>query len=218
MKLTGPPDQIIDEVAKTHPEIHTVLAAANGSVRHRRRSIEDFQAAALYVWTRPYNKPGAHILEIGSAYGYSLSIMALACPLAETITGMVPAEKTWERDAANGHLLDLELKNACVLGMKSWDYLADTPDTDRYDVVFVDGDHNRVKRDLPWFNRLNTGGAMIFHDYTPGGAPERPCEPVYQAVHEMAKVLGRMPDLLCIKDNGLGMAGFYRYHEETWDG
>jgi len=92
---------------------------------------------------------------------------------------------------------------------RSWDYLAAYAGPE-LDLVFVDGDHGLVVRDLPWFNWLRLNGLLLFHDYTPASSGKRPCAPVYETVRVFGDMLGREPDVLVVDDQGDGMAGFYR--------
>jgi predicted O-methyltransferase YrrM len=100
-----------------------------------------------------------------------------------------------------------------VKAVKSWDYMAE--DTNTYDLIFVDGDHNAIARDLPWFSRLNVGGMILFHDYSPKDALI-PCYPVYDALNAMAAQLGRPLDVVAADSNKVGMAGLIRNEGETW--
>jgi predicted O-methyltransferase YrrM len=104
--------------------------------------------------------------------------------------------------------------NVKVVVMYSWDYLARTPDGNLLDMVFVDGDHNAIARDLPWFNRLVAGGLFLCHDYTPIGS-KQPSPIVYAELDRLAERLGRPFDVSLIDDGRVGMVGFYRRDGET---
>lgn len=205
-RVEGAPEAILQRLALWRPEIPRVLENARCACPPKKRAIAEYQAAALYAAARPYNTKGARILEIGTFEGYSAHVLAQACPLAH-ITTLNPKE--WERELARVHL---QGKRVTLRGDLSWDYLArhlkyhrDLP----YDVIFVDGDHKEIKRDLPWFDQVREGGLMIFHDYSPAETP-RPCPPVYDALNAMSKALGRQFDVLVVDDTGVGMAGFIR--------
>ena len=86
------------------------------------------------------------------------------------------------------------------------------------DMVFVDGDHDHVVDDLPWFNLLRVGGLMLHHDYTPPTSATRPCRPVWNALNAFADVTGHEPDVLLIGPDDEGMAGWYRRAGEVYDG
>src|SRR3989304_3470070 len=85
MKLKANPEKIIDRCAVLYPEVPQVLKRVE-AVWHNERSIAPYQAAALYALARPYNKATARILEIGTARGFSASVLAEACPLAQIVT------------------------------------------------------------------------------------------------------------------------------------
>jgi len=158
--------------------------------------MEPFQVAALFALAAQYN--GGNILEIGTFIGHSASIMAQAAPEAKIITLNHAAHEVEE---AVRNLR--EWPNIEVVQALSWDYL-DTYGNPMLDMVFVDGDHKRVVRDLPWWGWLEKDGLMLFHDYSP-----KLCPPVYNAVNRLGEMLGREPDVMVMDDEGRGMAGFY---------
>lgn len=157
-----------------------------------------YQAAALYVLVGQYDREDAHLLDIGTAAGYSASVMAQAAPKAEIVT-LNPAGH--EVKAARRNLG--RWPNVRLVQAASWDYL-ESYGGPFLDVIFVDGDHKRVAEDVPWWRWLAEGGLMLFHDYSPAA-----CPPVYEAVNALGEVLGRGPDVLVLDDGGIGMAGFY---------
>lgn len=190
------------------PTVSQVLIAARLGVAQKRRQIEEFQAAALYVLARPFFHGRA--LEIGTFYGYSAIILAHALYRGTVITLNTHHDEVLYARKRLGPCYP----NVTVLEKCSWDYLGEY-EGPWLDVVFVDGDHKRIRLDLPWFNWLNTGGLILFHDYTPLGAP-RHCPPVYEALNEMRETLGRDFDVLVVDDQKVGMAGFYRRDKEVW--
>ena len=194
---------IVRKVMREHHGAQGALKRARANVPFLKREIWPFQAAALYALARPYNKWGNHILEIGTAWGYSCAIMAEACPEAD-ITTLNPKQHEYER--AVGHLAPYG--NVRLIKELSWVYLAHYGGP-KLDLVFVDGDHSRVREDFPWWNWVRNGGLMLFHDYSPGES-KRPCEPVYDAVNEFGEWLGRKPDVLVIDYREVGMAGFVK--------
>ena len=96
----------------------------------------------------------------------------------------------------------------------SWDVLA--RDTDAWDLIFIDGDHNRIARDLPWFNRLREGGLLLCHDYSPQDS-RSPSGIVFAELNAMAERLGRPFDVRVIDEGKVGMVGFYCGPGETVD-
>lgn len=184
---------------QAHPELVNALLKLR-EIRNRR-AIEEYQAAALYHIARPYDRKGARVLEIGTAFGYSASVLALAMPRA-TITTLNPDPAEAAQARANLARFGAQVE---VVEAKSWEYLAATNDT-AYDLIFCDGDHKNVRLDLPWWKHLRTDGLFIFHDYSPSGAA-RACPPVFRALNEFRDALARDFDVLVVDDNGTGMAG-----------
>jgi predicted O-methyltransferase YrrM len=87
-------------------------------------------------------------------------------------------------------------------------------DNNRYDMVFVDGDHKRVIDDFVFWSKLNIGGLLLFHDYSPAGSA-RECIPVYKAVRLLTNILDREPDTSLIDNQLVGMAGFYKRENDV---
>lgn len=219
MQLSGTPAGIMRALEDLHPEIQDMAAKVRIQVARLKREVAVYQGAALYALAAPYNKPDAHILEIGTAWGYSTAWIASGAPKAQIIT-LNP--KDTERQAAQKHLRNygtITFKNAL-----SWDYLVDYHGPE-LDMIFVDGDHGKVVMDLGWFAWLKPGGLMVFHDYSPADSG-RPCPPVYTVVNTFAGALGRKPDVSVVDNANVGLAGFYRqqnepcpaipYRGETW--
>jgi len=175
----------------------------------RKKQVARYQALALWGLARQYNATGELIVELGTYYGFSAAVMKLATPLAWLNT-YNPV--SWEAGDAAQNLASLD---RCTVWTKaSWDALAGQ-DTADVSMVFVDGDHNAVARDVPWFNTLRIGGLILFHDFTPGTSLVHPCEPVYRAVNKLALRLGREPDVLVVEESTFGLAGFYRQEGEV---
>lgn len=211
MHLTGTSEAIITAIEQQQPDIRALLAQARALVTPSTRAIAEYQAAALYALARPYNRPGARVLEIGTAQGYSAAVLALAMPDAHIVTlNPHPEEAALARHnlAPFGERVD-------VLELKSWDFL-DLYDDPPFDFIFCDGDHKNVRRDFPWRTRLTVGGLMLFHDFSPNGT-YRACPPVYRALQELRGTLGRDFDALIVDDGGVGMAGFIRRIEDDMD-
>ena len=204
MKLTGTPDEIVTHIRRDAPN----LMAPDAVVRAReiiapgRAQMEDWQGAALYALARPYNRGGANILEIGTAAGFSAAVLALACPNA-SITTLNPAahEVTTAARALE------RFTNITVLQVKSWDYLK-LYRGPCLDMVWIDGDHRQVARDLPWYEWLRPHGLMLLHDYSPSA-----CPPVWASVNTWARDRRRPADVSVLDDRQIGIVGFYRREE-----
>jgi len=159
---------------------------------------------SLFVLAQQYNRSDANILEIGTALGFSASIMAQAAPLAKIVT-LEP--KPAEFDLSCRNLA--QYKNVKVFKVYSWKYLAEYTGPE-LDMIFVDGDHKRVGRDLPWFNWLKIGGLILFHDYS-----SIACPPVYNTINKISALINRPLDIQIIDTNLIGMAGIYRQRDEV---
>lgn len=208
MIATGTPDAILNQIADE--SVFAGMRRARAWVPVYRREIYEHQAAALYRLARDRNRAGARFLELGTAYGYSAGIMAAAAPLAQIVT-LNPHE-----DEARAARRNLEAaRNVAVIVACSWDYLARYTGPE-FDLIFVDGDHKQIRRDLPWWNWLAVGGVMVHHDYSPAESA-RPCPPVYRALNEFSEWLGRAPDVSIIDDGLAGMVGYTkREGDPTW--
>jgi predicted O-methyltransferase YrrM len=186
-----------------NPDLPKILKRVRSRVPALKREIAIYQAAALYTIVRPLRGQGARILEIGTAWGYSAAVMAEAAPDAQIVTLNPLVE---EAAIAQEHLR--HYPNVEVRMQKSWDYLKAYTGAP-FDFIFVDGDHKRVRLDLPWWDRLKVGGGILFHDYAPEGT-YRACPPVYNALNDFASTLGHEFDYLIVDDGGVGMAGFIK--------
>jgi len=201
MKLQTSKVTILETLIQQHPELPQVLEEARERAKPNRRSIAEYQAAALYALAKPYD--GLPILEVGTALGYSAVVLAKACPNSPitTLNPFMPEVEVAQENLA-------QYGNVTVKAVKSWDFMA--TDTATYGFIFVDGDHKRVKSDLPFWDRLVGSGLILFHDYSPAGT-YRACVPVYEAVKEFAVTLGKSePDVLVVDEGGVGMAGFIK--------
>jgi len=209
MKLRGTPDQILDEMVKLAPDVSGALRSAHDLMRSAKGHIGAHQAACLYVLARAYAFKGADILEIGTLVGYSASIIAEAAPPASIIT-LNPNRA----EAAIAQKALARFQNVRVEPFKSWEFIH-WHEGD-FDMIFVDGDHNRILADMPWWDRLKVGGLMLWHDYTPEGAPH-PCKPVYDTVNAWRDKLGRPLDIEVIDSDGAGLVGLYRREGEKYE-
>ena len=209
MKITGAPNEIIDEIKKDHPGVERALQNVRSNVPHLKREVSEYQGATIYALTSQFN--GGSILEIGTAWGYSAACMAEGAPQADIVT-LNPKGRPHgdEVEKARKHLRGYS--GITVLQRTSGDHLVKlsrltewTP----YDMIFVDGDHNRVAIDLGFWHWLKPGGLFLFHDYSPEGS-WRACPPVFSALNRMRDSLGRDFDVLVRDDREVGLAGWYK--------
>lgn len=206
------PSEILDYLAVRNSDLFKAMEQSRERVPWIKREINEYQAALIYCLAKRFNCKGANILEIGTAWGRSASLMALAAPLANVIT-LNPKEH--EVKKASVHLKTFP--NVTIEQFISWDYL-DTYDGPELDMVFIDGDHKRVKRDFPWWNWLKVGGLKLHHDYSPNES-SRPCPPVYDACNEFIDFLGRDSDILVVDNENVGMIGFVKREDDPdWIG
>lgn len=202
-------DQWLSHYITQHPELTKLEYAARKAIPNTKKAVYSYQAAALYHHAKPYN--GGQALEIGTAYGYSCYFLASAMPDSRIVT-LNASEGEHKEDVK----ILAKFKNVTCLHRLSWDYLAESDGTAIYNFIFVDGDHRPgpIRRDFQYFNRLLTGSLILFHDYSPLGSG-RECPPVYEAVNELSKMLGRQPDVMIVDDKQVGMAGFIRREGEV---
>lgn len=195
--MTQTPEELFQYLADLCPEGPEVLDLTS----HIPSQMLPWQRLALCY----HAKDAQSIFEIGTFVGCSAAIMATANPDARIVTCNPSVHEYQEA------LLYLAPhKGVSVWHMASWD--VDPAEVGAVDLVFVDGDHKRVVRDLVWFNSLLPNGTILFHDYSPAA-----CPPVFDAVNRMAESLGReAPDFVLLDDAGIGMAGIRRYPGESW--
>jgi predicted O-methyltransferase YrrM len=144
------------ELLSMDPDLHNVL----WSLRRIPGSITFGQQALLYILAKEC-KGKARICNIGAKYGLSTACLAKGAPQAEIVT-LEPSPK-YAR-AARKNLA--KFPNVRVDLRKSWDY-----PVEKWDLVFVDGCHKQIKRDLVWYRRLTLGGLFLSHDYNPHKRP-----------------------------------------------
>jgi predicted O-methyltransferase YrrM len=198
MILQGSRDKLKVELARLCPN-----APALPNVK---RQMLDYQMAALYSLARAYDRKGARILEIGTGHGGSGYMLAKAAPQAAIVSLTTnPAEgavalRLW-RESGCRNITAIVEASATYFGMTA---------TATWDMVFVDGDHNRIARDLPWFNRLSVGGLFLCHDYSP-----KACPIVYNELNGLAAKLGRQFDVILVDSDDIGMVGLRRRDGET---
>lgn len=204
-------EQIFEQLSEFVPNIkERIEAIYAGMEHHNKREIWDFQAAFLYVCAEQYNKDGAQLMEFGTCWGWSAAVIASAAPQASLVT-MTPNVNHAKISA--GQLA--KHKRVKVLCLGSVDLLK-TYSGPELDFLFVDGDHDNIALDMPWWNWIKVGGLMLHHDFTPKGCP-RPTPIVYDELVRFKAWIGRKPDVLMVDDQGTGMAGWYkRKGDKSW--
>lgn len=208
-RLTGTPGQIMDALAERYggeDVWNNVLRAQANGVIWSKRQIWFYQAAALAVLARQYDREGAVLLDFGTAFGFTATLLGQSAPRARVVT-LNP--KAREYDSA--WVLDY-CRNVTALQVSSQEYLEECRTEGRtFDLVFVDGDHREaaIRSDLGYWETLREGGLILFHDYSPPDSA-RPGGDVYPVVTAFGEGLGREADVLIIDHRGVGMAGWVK--------
>lgn len=213
-ELIGTDEEISAAVHEAWPEVGAVLAWTRKRIPHIKRQIAPYQGAVLAYYASRQNRPGARFLEIGTALGYSACLMATAAPEAKVIT-LNPKDGEFEKAVAN-----LKIRSTVQVVKKTSVEFAQQElgggNSDQFDLVFVDGDHSykMVLFDSQFFNRLRTGGLILFHDYSPDGSA-RPSDGCFRALNELQEK-HRPADVKVIGTGGVGMLGWIRKEGEWW--
>jgi predicted O-methyltransferase YrrM len=202
IQMTGQPGAILGQMLAADPWLFYPLRNA----KNIPATVGQHQGAALAVLARQFNRAGAHICNIGTSFGYSTALLAEGAPNAKIVTLEPKGPKI---EAAQQWLGPY--KNVELVPMKSWDYLAENPDV-AWDLVFIDGCHVEILRDMPWFNRVKVGGLFMSHDYIPDRFPM-----VVEALNGLREHLKRPFDVSMICSRNRGMVGFYRRRGEYYE-
>ena len=192
---------------REYPDWATLIAEVRKHVPRHNKEVWEEQAITIALLASQYNRRGARLLEWGTNRGFTASILRFAAPKAE-VTTLEPMRAV--RRIVRAYLPSLDIH---VRPETSVAYLE--ADDRMYDMIFVDGDHKRIRRDLPWYNRLHTDGLFLHHDFSPAGS-SLPCPPVYRALNEFAARLDHPADVLVVDNTGTGIAGWYRREGEIW--
>lgn len=174
----------------------------------KKREIAAYQAAVLFTLCKQLDH-GSRVLEIGTALGFSAAIMALAANTSYIETINI---RTDESQMARDRLC--ELSNVTVITADSHELVKEY-NGPPYDLIFVDGDHDGVALDMPWFNHVKIGGLMLHHDYAPEGSA-RPCRAVYDCLNDWRASMGRDFDVWVVDLTDVGMVGYIRRDGESW--
>lgn len=215
---TGTPEDVMGQAVTATPGALEVVERAGTLIPWLKRQVWEDQAVSLFALAAMFAampghpaSPAGHVLEIGTAWGFSAAVLALAAPRAQ-ITTLNP--KGHEAVRAREHLRAFGGR-VIVLETTSDAYFA-VYRGDPYRMIFVDGDHRPpyVRQDMRWFNHLANSGLILFHDYSPADSA-RPCPAAYETLNAIAA--GFRPfDVLVMPDNGVGMCGWVRRPGEEW--
>jgi len=161
----------------------------------------------LYIIARQYNEEGKNILEVGTNRGKSAYTMATAAPLAN-LTSLEIDREQWliaKRIHETGYVAEFitvpPVKTNLLL-VDSAEYLASYKGPN-LDMVFIDGNHfEGVLVDAGWWNHLNIGGCILFHD------AHGMFLSVKEVIGRLEGLTGRKPDIHLRTDYCI--AGFYK--------
>lgn len=203
-------DDLMKQMLDLYPEWPTVAEAVRAKVPPNNKEVWPEQAAAIAYLASQFTKPRTSMLEFGTNRGYTAAVLATACPTAQVVS-LEP--DPMKRKQARQNLAGMPIS---VRPQQSVAWLEHTADlTEKYDMIFVDGDHKNIEHDLPWWGRLKVGGLFLHHDFSPEGS-DRPCPPVYNALNAFSTRLGRPMDVLMSDSSGVGLGGWYRRVREPW--
>ena len=209
LQLDDTRENLLQRLKEMYPDWSDLNAIVRQHVGPaNKREVWEEQCVVLAMCASQYNRVGARILEIGANRGMSACVMQLAAPQAD-VTTLEPHRK--RRDIVRTNIAGIGVH---VRPETSTAFL-DVDDC-TYDMIFVDGDHDHVRADLPWYNRLAIGGLFLHHDFSPDGS-SRPTQPLFEALTEFWRVLDHAPEVLVRDLTGTGIAGWYRQAGEVWD-
>ena len=191
-------NQLMAWIVSRWPRVRAIYTKTK-NMHHSMPPWECMLLAGVGTW---FNFEGARIMEIGGCKGGSAAIWAEAAPKA-TIHTLEPAQRYQKELARN-------LKpypNVKIHQAFSWQHFEATADDNlQWDLVFVDGSHVFVHKDLVWWNRLKIGGLMLFDDFTPRIYPV-----VCAAVRDLWECMGHESiDIRINRRNRAGMAGVWK--------
>lgn len=202
------PTEIIDIIRKDNPEIDAVIALSESVKNPYKGSMQQYQAACLYALAKRYKTQEfeyARILEIGTGKGYSTSFLVQALPDEHIISLSVRDDEQLE---AKNTITRLGYNNVEFITANSRDYV-DSACQHKFDLIFVDGDHAKVHKDLIYWEFMAKGGLMLFHDYCPFDAAN-PQPHVYRVLNEFSTEINQPFDVEIVDDVKIGMVGFYK--------
>lgn len=211
MDLRGTDSEIAAELGALSPEVWKIVRWADAHVPASKRQVLPYQAAVLAYWARQVDAPDAMYLEVGTALGYSATVIATAAPHSMLIT-LNPKPGEFEKGRDN-----LRIRGNVIPVQKSSEaYLSTLPLLELYAFVFVDGNHSyeAVRHDSQYFTRLIPGGVILYHDYSPEGSA-RPSHGSYVALNELAE-RNREPDIRVVGTGEVGMVGWIKREGEGW--
>ena len=199
--IEGPPGGILAFLVNVSPDLYYPLQRMQGI----KSQVGLHQACGLILFARQFKGSRASILNVGCAFGYSTACLAEGAPDAKIVSLDVNAKRL---EMAKQALLNYP--NVRLVKMASWDYLETFPDQ-RWDMIFVDGCHREIWRDMPFYNQVKPGGLFLSHDYIPSRFPF-----VVEAMDNLTEQFKRPFDVRIYDDRKCGVVGMSRLKGEIW--
>lgn len=199
IQLSGSPGEILSKILSVYPDLYYPLQAMHGI----KSQVGLHQACGLMLMARQFN--GGDILNIGCAYGYSTACLAEGAPDSHILSLDVNHKRLAIAKKNLNRYRKVEL-----LRMRSWAYLEQYAGQ-RWDMVFVDGCHREIWRDMPFYNQVKVDGLFMSHDYIPARFPF-----VVEALDSLTVQFSRPFDVKIFDDRGAGVVGMIRQAGEIW--
>jgi len=201
VRVEGSPGSILSFFTGAYPELYMPLQRMHGI----KSQVGLHQACALVLLARQFAGKEAAILNIGCAFGYSTACLAEGAPDADIVSlDVAPKRIKLAKKAL------VRYPNVKVLQIASWDFFL--PNAGRlWDMIFVDGCHRAIWKDMPFYNTVRPGGLFMSHDYIPARFPF-----VVEALDSLKEQFGRLYDVRIYDDRGCGVVGMVRQEGEMW--
>jgi SAM-dependent methyltransferase len=201
VRIEGSPGGILAFLLNISPDLYFPLQHMHGI----RSQVGLHQACGLILLARQFKGQKAAILNVGCAFGYSTACLAEGAPDADIVSLDVnPKRLEMAEDVLSRY------KKVRLVKMVSWDYL-NTFKERRWDMIFVDGCHREIWRDMPFYNQVRPGGLFLSHDYIPARFPF-----VVEALDSLTKQFDRPFDVRIYDNRQCGVVGMVRRKDEIW--
>lgn len=156
--------EILDKYKSESPQIIEAMDMTRGFPSLSRSST----LALLWLLANYIEGDNPNIVEIGTCNGATAAMMAMANPRASILTMDIV-----DRNVTLAKELFKHPPSFAGWWQNYSRITAITADSTIYvdeyskkaQMIFVDGDHGHAEKDLPWWNKLDVGGVMAFHDY-----------------------------------------------------
>jgi len=200
-RIEGSPGSILAFLLNISPDLYYPLQRMHGI----QSQVGLHQACGLILLARQFQGADASFLNIGCAYGYSTACLAEGAPDAQiesldvNLKRLQIAQKVLTR-----------YRHVQLIKQASWDFFNAHPGR-QWDLIFVDGCHREIWRDMPFYNMVRPGGLFLSHDYIPARFPF-----VVEALDTLTTQFDRPFDVRIYDDRGCGVVGMARRKGEVW--